>query len=29
MWSATQFQNILIALSLAYNKDKLYKTLDS
>ena len=26
--SAAQFQYILVALNLAYNKDKLYKTLD-
>ena len=27
-WFATYFQNISIALNLAYNKNKLYKTLD-
>ena len=26
-WSAAKFQHILIALNLAYNKNKLYKTL--
>ena len=28
MWSAAYFQYILIALNLAYNKNKLYNTLD-
>ena len=27
-WSAAQFQYASIALNLAYNKNKLYKTLD-
>ena len=27
-WSAAQFQQILIALTLAYNENKLFKTLD-
>ena len=28
MWPAVQIQYILIALNLAYNKNKLYKILD-